>query len=84
MGLVSQAGVTLGLAIIVATEFPGWGVRLQALIVALIAMHEMVGPILFRAALLRAGEVGRMDSGDAAHAQVNGQTSGTTHSPAPA
>jgi Kef-type K+ transport system membrane component KefB len=62
MGMVSQAGVTLGLAIIVATEFPDWGLRLQALIVALIAIHEMAGPILFRAALLRAGEVGRMDN----------------------
>jgi Kef-type K+ transport system membrane component KefB len=62
MGLVSQAGVTLGLAIIIGTEFPDWGARLQALIVALIAMHEMVGPILFRAALSRAGEVGCMDT----------------------
>lgn len=63
MGLISQAGVTLGLAIIISTEFPAWGDRLQALVVALIALHEMVGPILFRAALLRAGEVGQMDAG---------------------
>jgi hypothetical protein len=27
--------------------------------VALIAIHEVVGPILFRAALARAGEVGQ-------------------------
>ncbi|MBA2354580.1 MAG: cation:proton antiporter [Acidobacteria bacterium] len=61
MGLVSQAGVTLGLAILILAEFPEWGGRLYALIVAMIALHEMVGPILFRAALVRAGEVGRMD-----------------------
>lgn len=66
MGLVSQAGVTLGLAIIIGTEYPGWGDRMQALIVALIALHEMAGPILFRAALLKAGEVGQMDTGTAA------------------
>jgi Kef-type K+ transport system membrane component KefB len=61
MGLVSQAGVTLGLTILVASEFPTWGVRLQSLMVALIAMHELIGPVLFRAALARAGEIGRMD-----------------------
>jgi Kef-type K+ transport system membrane component KefB len=61
MGLVSQAGVTLGLTIIVASEFPDWGARVQTLMVALIALHELVGPVLFRAALARAGEIGKME-----------------------
>jgi Kef-type K+ transport system membrane component KefB len=61
MGLVSQAGVTLGLTIIVANEFADWGPRIQTLVVALIAIHELIGPILFRTALARAGEVGMMD-----------------------
>ncbi len=63
MGLVSQAGVTLGLTILVASEFPDWGVRMQTLVVAMIALHELVGPILFRAALARANEIGRMNEG---------------------
>ncbi|HXE79617.1 MAG TPA: cation:proton antiporter [Vicinamibacterales bacterium] len=62
LGLVSQAGVTLGLVMIVAEQYPGWGERLQTLVVSLIAIHEVVGPVLFRAALARAGEIGRMDS----------------------
>jgi Kef-type K+ transport system membrane component KefB len=62
MGLVSQAGVTLGLTILVATEFPDWGVRVQSLMLALIAMHELIGPVLFRASLTRAGEIGQMDA----------------------
>jgi Kef-type K+ transport system membrane component KefB len=62
MGLVSQAGVTLGLTILVATEFPTWGVTLQTLMVSLIALHELIGPILFRRALAQAGEIGRMDA----------------------
>jgi hypothetical protein len=57
MGLVSQAGVTLGLVLIVAGEFPTWGVTVQTLVVALIAIHQLVGPVLFRAALARAGEI---------------------------
>ena len=60
MGLVSQAGVTLGLTTIVAGEFTDWGARVQTLMVALIALHELVGPVLFRSALARAGELGRM------------------------
>ena len=60
MGLVSQAGVTLGLTIIVSSEFPDWGSRVQTLMVSLIALHEFIGPVLFRLALARAGEIGKM------------------------
>ncbi len=59
MGLVSQAGVTLGLAALVAAEFPSWGPVVQTLIVALTGVHVLVGPIFLRAALQRAGEIGR-------------------------
>ena len=60
-GLVSQAGVTLGLAVLIAREFPDWGVAIQSLVVALNAIHAVIGPIMFRAGLSRAGEIGRMD-----------------------
>jgi trehalose-6-phosphate synthase len=56
-GLVSQAGITLGFASIVATEFPGWGNQLQLLLIASIAIHELLGPILFRRGLAQAGEL---------------------------
>jgi len=56
-GLISQAGITLGLAAAVATEFPAWGTQVQLLLVALIAIDELVGPTLFRTGLVRAGEI---------------------------
>ena len=56
-GLISQAGITLGLAAAVATEFPTWGAQVQMLLVALIAIDELVGPALFRTGLVRAGEI---------------------------
>jgi trehalose-6-phosphate synthase/Kef-type K+ transport system membrane component KefB len=56
-GLVSQAGITLGFASVVAGEFPGWGHQLQLLLVASIAINELVGPILFRRGLAQAGEL---------------------------
>jgi trehalose 6-phosphate synthase len=56
-GLVSQAGITLGFASVVATEFPGWGTQVQLLLVGLIAIHELVGPIVFRQGLARTKEI---------------------------
>jgi Kef-type K+ transport system membrane component KefB len=58
-GLVSQAGLTVGLTVIIATTYPDWGVPLQTLTLALIALHVVIGPILFRSALARVGEIGK-------------------------
>jgi Kef-type K+ transport system membrane component KefB len=56
-GLVSQAGVALGLATIVADRLPRLGLGMHALIVGIIAFNESVGPVLFRFGLDRAGEI---------------------------
>src|SRR2546430_12897112 len=42
--------------------FPEWGVSLETLLVAIIGVHEVAGPICFRQALLRAGEVLERDA----------------------
>jgi Kef-type K+ transport system membrane component KefB len=56
-GLVSQAGVALGLATIVAEGLPVLGLAMQALIVGVIAFNESVGPVLFRRGLDEAREI---------------------------
>ena len=56
-GLVSQAGVVLGLAQMARRAFPEWGVSLEALIVAMIGVHAVAGPIWFQRALAHVGEV---------------------------
>lgn len=56
-GLVSQAGVALGLATIVADQLPRLGGAMQVLIVGVIAFNESVGPVLFRRGLDHAGEI---------------------------
>jgi Kef-type K+ transport system membrane component KefB len=58
MGLISQAGVAIGLAAIVAQAYPVRGAQLSSLLLALIAVNESIGPVLFRRALGAAGEVG--------------------------
>ena len=57
LGLISQAGMALGLAQLARRAFPEWGVSLETLIVAMIGVHQVAGPICFRMALVRAGEV---------------------------
>lgn len=56
-GLVPQAGVALGLATTVADRLPAIGVSLQTLTVGVIALNQVIGPVLFRRGLERAGEV---------------------------
>src|SRR5439155_1311290 len=56
LGLISQAGMAVGLAQLARRAFPEWGVSLETLIVAMIGVHEVAGPICFRTALVRAGE----------------------------
>lgn len=57
MGLVSQAGVAVGLASLLAEAYPLRGGQLQAVFLGVIACNELVGAVLFRRALVRAGEV---------------------------
>ncbi len=56
MGFLAKAGVTLSLAIIVRDRFPVWGEAVSAIIIGMIAVNQLIGPPLFRFALVRAGE----------------------------
>jgi Kef-type K+ transport system membrane component KefB len=57
MGLISQAGVAIGLASVVGNTYPGPGTQLQAIFLATLAVNQIAGPVLFRQALARAGEL---------------------------
>jgi Kef-type K+ transport system membrane component KefB len=57
LGLISQAGITFGLAAAARRAFPEWGVSLEALVVVMIGVNAIVGPICFRWALRLTGEV---------------------------
>jgi Kef-type K+ transport system membrane component KefB len=58
MGLIAQAGVAIGLVVVIAENYPERGAQMQTLILAVIAINQLIGPILGRFALVRAGEVG--------------------------
>ena len=64
-GLVSQAGLALGIAGKIQKEHPGYGAGFAAMAVATVAMNELVGPILFKTALDRTGETARHGEAEA-------------------
>jgi Trk K+ transport system NAD-binding subunit/Kef-type K+ transport system membrane component KefB len=57
MPYVTQAGVGVGLATIIATEYPGWGTEFATIIIAVIVMNQIVGPPLFKWSLHLVDEV---------------------------
>ena len=56
MPFVTQAGVGLGLATIVAQEFPVWGNEFLTLVIAVIVLNQLIGPPLFKWAINIVGE----------------------------
>jgi len=56
MAYLTQAGVSIGLAQIAQREAPEIGIYLTTVVLAVIAVNQMVGPIVFKAALNRVGE----------------------------
>ncbi|MDP8999462.1 MAG: sodium:proton exchanger [Myxococcota bacterium] len=74
-GLVSQAGLTLGLSVIIEREFPSIGPPFRALALATVAVNEMIGPVLFKLALDRTGETSKVKA--AAFASVPPPTNAT-------
>jgi len=75
--LYSQSGVAIGLAILLKERFgpSGWGDGASACILGGVMVNEMVGPLLFKTALVRSGEAGKGKPGVGA---------GTSADPAPA
>lgn len=55
-GFVAQAGVTLGFAILIEQRFPEIGATVKTVTLAVIALNQLAGPILFRLGLHLAGE----------------------------
>lgn len=60
-GFISQAGVALGMAIIIERTFPTWGGEFKALVLALIGINQIIGPILLQRFLFNVGEAGKKE-----------------------
>ncbi|MDH5603928.1 MAG: cation:proton antiporter, partial [Cyclobacteriaceae bacterium] len=56
MPYITQAGVGLGLTLIVARTFPDWGFEFATVIISVIVVSQIVGPPLFKLALAKVKE----------------------------
>mmetsp|Transcript_7801 Transcript_7801/g.15238 ORF Transcript_7801/g.15238 Transcript_7801/m.15238 type:complete len:131 (+) Transcript_7801:1-393(+) len=56
MGYVTQAGVAMGLAKDVAHQFPEWGHVFASMMIFTMAINQIVGPPLFKYAIVAMGE----------------------------
>jgi Kef-type K+ transport system membrane component KefB len=59
-GLLPQAGLALALSMMFAKTFPEFGVGASALTFGVVALNELFGPAVYRGALVRSGEAGRL------------------------
>ncbi len=57
--LLPQAGVAIGMAQIVIRALPEYGTHIQAVVLCATLVYELVGPLITKAALTKAGEITR-------------------------
>jgi Kef-type K+ transport system membrane component KefB len=59
-GLLPQAGLALALALLFTRSFPQFGAEASALVFGIVGVNELIAPVLYRWALLRSGETGKL------------------------
>ena len=62
LGFVTQAGIGIGLAREVASQFDDWGNKLATILIAVIVINQIIGPPMFKWAVGLAGEIGQKDA----------------------
>jgi len=55
--LIPQAGVAIGLSLVAMRVFPDYGETIRAVILCATLVYELVGPLITKAALTKAGEI---------------------------
>jgi Kef-type K+ transport system membrane component KefB len=73
-GLVSQAGLALGVAAVIERSFPAFGAAFRSLSLANIAINEIIGPVLFKLSLDRTGETSHAPEELRSDTEVEGET----------
>ncbi len=81
LGLVSQAGVAIGLVTVAGEVYPAAGGDMRTILLAVIAVNTPLGAILFRRALSRAGEINAAGAADAS-TPLGKRESGAAEAPA--
>lgn len=62
--LIPQAGVAIGMAQMALVQLPAYGRQIQAIVLAGTLIYELVGPVITKIALTKAGEIGAPDNSE--------------------
>lgn len=71
--MLPQAGIALALATTVKSSFKPWGESVGTVLLGTVVVNEVLGPILFRNALARAGEIPPEDEATPTSSERSGQ-----------
>jgi len=63
LGFITQAGVSIGLAQEIIRRFPDWGLPLGTLVISVINFNQLIGPVAFKFAVGKAGEIRKKTPG---------------------
>ena len=55
--LVPQEGVAIGLATSAAASLPEYGARIKTIVLCGVVIYELIGPVITKAVLKKAGEI---------------------------
>ncbi len=55
-GFITNAGLTLSMVILIEKDFPDFGSLLKAIVISVIAVNQIIGPILFKIGIEKSGE----------------------------
>jgi Kef-type K+ transport system membrane component KefB len=58
-GLMPQAGLSLALVVVIQKNFPSFGQPAAVLLLAVVAVNQLLAPLLLRISLVRSGEAGQ-------------------------
>lgn len=67
VALLPQAGVAIGMSQIVVNELPEYGTKIRAVVLCATLVYELVGPLLTKMVLTKAGEI---EKGHKGHADI--------------
>ncbi|HYI11244.1 MAG TPA: cation:proton antiporter [Thermoanaerobaculia bacterium] len=62
LGLLPQAGVAIALVALLLADFPPWGPIVGTIVLGTIIVNQLIGPVLFRNAIVQAGEAAVVES----------------------
>ena len=81
MSFVTQAGIGIGLAREIATEFPQWGEEVATLLIAVIVFNQLVGPPLMKWSIIMTKECHTRASSPAFDGEMDAVIFGTAAGP---